>query len=207
MEQYLAPIVITAAAIGTSLYRRWRDHQRQARETARHVEAERIIALLSAKQPGVWDHEELRSRIRQTAEELWSLPTREQLARLEPWVSPKLLAETCHAWPAQASERQVKLQFRSPVSFVQVNEGGPALDRLVARLTAQAETTWFDNRGKAMKQEKRSAQTTYHTWVHIDGQGWHLEAIAPHAPTDEPPPFSVSCRILPQEEGKLEKYR
>lgn len=204
MEQVLVAIAIAAASLGTGMLVRMREQQRQAQEQARHVEAERIVALLSARQPGVWDQEDLRARMQETARELWSLPTREALGRLETWVSPALLDAERQAFPARADQREAVVTYKAPVTFVQVNEGGATADRVIARLTASRESTWLDAKGRKLKHERQGPTVTYHTWIHIDGQGWHLEAIARRAPEGEPPPSSVTCRILPQApvEGK-----
>lgn len=203
MDSYLAPLAITAAAIAAGAARRWRAYRLQALETARHVEAERIIALLSAKQPGVWDQEDLRDRMRGIAEQLWSAPTRDALAPLEPWVSASLLAQALREWPPRAARREVKLEF-APVAFMQVHEGGPRSDRVVARVIVRRETAWYDAQNRLLRRRREGSRTTYHTWEHVDGQGWHLEAIAPGAPTAEVPPYSVSCRILPQSPERAE---
>jgi hypothetical protein len=207
MEFLAAPIAITAAACVAGLFQRYRSRQREALERARHVEAERIIALLSAKQPGVWDQEELRTRIQATARDFWSLPTREDLARLETWVSQSLLEALRATWPAAAARREAHVQFRGPVAFLQVNEGGPGPDRLIARLCGLRETQWLDAQGKRVRQERKAPFQTVHTWIHIDGQGWRLEAIGDALSADEPPPSSVSCRIHPEATPEeLERY-
>lgn len=198
MEQLLIAFAISAAAMGAGLLVRIREQQRQAAEQARHVEAERIVALLSARQPGVWDHEDLRARMQDTARDLWSLGTREDLARLDTWVNPLLLDAEKNAFPARAVRREAVVTYKAPVRFMQVNEGGPEVDRVIARLSASRESTWLDAQGKKVKHERQGTADTFHIWIHIDGQGWHLEAIAKQPPTNEPPPSSVSCRILPQ---------
>lgn len=198
MDTVIAALLIATAACGVGIAQRLRSRKRQGAETARHVEAERIIAMLSNKQPGVWDQEELRDRVARTARDLWSLPTRESLGQLQTWVNPVLLREANQNWPAKGDRREVSVQVTPPVGFIQVNEGGQGPDRLIARLTASLDTAWFDDRGKRIKQERKGSHTSYHTWIHIDGQGWMLDAIADTAPADEPPPFSIACRILPQ---------
>jgi hypothetical protein len=198
VEQILLSLLVTLAAMLTGQYYRWQRRQRQARETARLVEAERIIALLSGTQPGVWDQDELRARVESTARELWSLPTREDLARLSQWVQPAVLAPITADWPARAARREVRLRFQEPAAFVQVHEGGEQ-DRVVARLRAQWEATWLDATGREVKRERRAAFRSYHSWVHIDGLGWQLTAVSAEPPLEEPPPSSVSCRILPGE--------
>jgi hypothetical protein len=198
MEQLLVAFAISAAAMGAGLLVRMREQKRQAAEQARHVEAERIVALLSARQPGVWDHEDLRTRMQDTARDLWSLSTREDLARLDTWVAPALVDAEKSAFPMKSVRREAVVTFKAPVRFMQVNEGGPEVDRVIARLTASREATWLDQAGRKLKHERQGTTVTYHTWIHIDGQGWHLEAIAKQPPTNEPPPSSVSCRILPQ---------
>ncbi|HEY9721207.1 MAG TPA: hypothetical protein V6D47_04290 [Oscillatoriaceae cyanobacterium] len=204
MDSYLAPLAFTVAAIGAGLARRWRVYRQHALETARHVEAERIIAMLSAKQPGVWDQEDLRSRMREIAERLWSAPTRDALAQLEPWVSAQVLAQALHDWPARSVRREVALEF-APVAFMQVHEGGPQNDRVVARLIVRRDSSWLDAEDHVLRRRREGARTTYHTWLHVDGRGWHLEAIAPSPPNAELPPYSVSCRILPQSPERAER--
>lgn len=204
MEQVLIAIAIAAASLGVGMLVRMSEQKRQTHEQARHVEAERIVSLLSSRQPGVWDHEDLRARMQETARDLWSLPTRDDLGRLETWVSPTLLDGERQTFPPKAARREAVVTYKAPVSFIQVNEGGPTADRVIARLTASREATWLDEKGRKVKQERQGTAVTYHTWIHIDGQGWQLEAIAKRPPEGEPPPSSVSCRILPQTpvEGK-----
>lgn len=198
LESVLFPIVITAAALGAGLAVRVRAAQRQTRETARMVEAERIVALLSSRQPGVWDQDELRHRVQQTARDFWTAPTREALAGLAQWVGPDLLASARQHWPSASVKREATVAFEGRVAFMHVAEGGPHADRLIARLVAKRETRWLDANGKAIRHDRQRVSQTFHTWIHIDGQGWQLTAIAEAMPTSEPPPSSVSCRILPQ---------
>lgn len=206
MEQILVSLLVTLAAVLAGQVYRWRRAQRQTRETARLVEAERIVSLLSAQQPGVWDHDELRMRVETTARDLWSLPSREEMARLALWVQPAVLEPALARWPDASARREVKLRVLEAPSFVQVHEGGDQ-DRLVARLRAQWEATWVDPKGRVIRRERQRTFRSYHAWVHIDGQGWQLAAIAPSSPLEEPPPSSVSCRILPQASaGELEKH-
>lgn len=199
----LTALVFAASAVGASLWQRRRMRRRQGSETARYVEAERIIALLSARQPGVWDQEDLRERVQKIARDYWGLPTRESMGQLQSWVNPQLLRQAVLGWPMKSERREVTVKFTAPVAFVQVNEGGPGPDRMIARLTAQLESLWYDAKGKLLKKERQGARATYHTWIHIDGQGWQLDGIADAPPTSEPPPSSVSCRILPaQSDGE-----
>lgn len=198
MESVLFPILITVAAVGAGLAVRMREATRQTRETARMVEAERIVALLSNRQPGVWDQDELRSRVQQTARDFWLAPTREALAGLAQWVGPELLASAREAWPSASVKRESTVAFEGRVAFMHVSEGGEPADRLIARLVAKRETRWLDANGKAFKHDRPRTTATFHTWIHIDGQGWQLTAIAEAMPSSEPPPSSVSCRILPQ---------
>lgn len=199
MDVPFAALCFASVAFAASLVTRWRMRARQGRDTARYVEAERIIAMLSARQPGVWDQEDLRERVQATARDCWSLPTREAMGRLQSWVGPDLLAELNRAWPQGCESREVTVRFATPISFVQVNEGGPGPDRLIARVNAGWEGNWLDANGQPRKRERKAVHVSYHTWIHIDGQGWQLEAIADRAPEGEPPPSSVTCRILPQE--------
>lgn len=195
-----SPLVVLAfslAAVAGALLHRRLLRRRLGKETARYVEAERIIALLSSRQPGVWDQEDLRERVQKMARDLWSLPTREALTQLQTWVNPGLLRESLGGWPSRGDRREVTVRFTSPVAFVHVNEGGPGPDRLIARLNASLESAWYDARGRLLKKERQGARASYHTWIHIDGQGWQLDAILDTAPAHEPPPSSVSCRILP----------
>jgi hypothetical protein len=207
MEFYAAPLAITAAAFVAGLFQRRKARQQAALERARHVEAERIIALLSGKQPGVWDQDELRSRIQATARDFWALPTLAELAALETWVAQPLLDELKARWPKGAARRLATVQFRVPVAFMQVHEGGPGPDRLIARLVGLRETTWLDEADRRVRHERKAPFATYHSWIHIDGQGWRLEDVASQLSADEPPPSSVSCRILPQASPEeLERY-
>ena len=206
MEQFLVSFLITLVALSTSHYYRWRQRQRQALETARLVEAERIIALLYATQPGVWDQEELRARVESTARDLWSFPRRDEADPLAQWVHPDLITRALSSWPARAERREVTVKLLEPVAFVQVQEGGEQ-DRLVARLRAQWEATWLDAAGRAIKRERRRLVRTYHAWVHIDGRGWQLTGISDEPPMQEPPPSSVACRIMPQAAPEeMERY-
>jgi hypothetical protein len=198
VEQLLLSLLVTAAAMLTGQYVRQQRQRREARETARLVEAERIISLLSGKQPGVWDQEELRGRVESTARDLWSLPTQEALANVAQWAQPAVLSHATGAWPARATRREVKLRLLEPAAFVQVQEGGEQ-DRVVARLRAQWEATWLNATGRVVKRERQTAFRSYHAWVHIDGLGWQLTAISSEPPLDEAPPSSVSCRIMPSE--------
>ena len=193
----LIALAFASAAFAGAFWQRRRSRLGNGSETARYVEAERIIAMLSARQPGVWDQEDLRDRIQKMARDFWSLPTREAFGQLQTWVNPALLKQAVLAWPGRSERREVTVRFTSPVAFIQVNEGGPGPDRLIARLSAQLESAWFDAKGKVFKKERRNARATYHTWIHIDGQGWQLDAVADTPPGGEPPPSSVSCRILP----------
>lgn len=207
MENLIPTAAITACALVAGLYQRRRMRMREALERARHVEAERIIALLSTKHPGVWDQEELRGRIQAIAKDFWSFSTRAELARLETWVSSTLLNQLRALWPNAAARRMATVQFKGPVSFMQVNEGGPGPDRLIARLSGQRETSWLDAEGRKLRHERKAPFHSYHTWIHIDGQGWRLEAIGETISAGEPPPSSVSCRILSQAAAEeLEAY-
>jgi hypothetical protein len=199
MDVPLTAFVFASAALAASLMQRWRMRKKDGNDTARYVEAERIVSMLSARQPGVWDQEDLRERVQAIAKDVWSLPTLEALGQLQSWVNPHLLEQVKRAWPGRGERREVDVRFTAPVSFVQVNEGGPGPDRLIARLTAGWEGAWLDAQGRPVKKERRAPHATYHTWIHIDGQGWQLDAIADRPPTGEPPPSSVTCRILPQE--------
>lgn len=196
MDVPLTAFAFASAALAASLVQRWRLRKKDGNDTARYVEAERIVSMLSARQPGVWDQEDLRERVQAVARDVWSLPTRDALAQLHSWVNPSILDQVAGAW--RGDRRELDVRFTAPVSFVQVNEGGPGPDRLIARVSARWDGSWLDAKGQAVKKERKGPHTTYHTWVHIDGQGWQLDAIADKPPTSEPPPSSVSCRILPQ---------
>lgn len=199
MESLLFPLLITAAALGAGLAVRLRENKRLTHETARMVEAERIVALLSSRQPGVWDQDELRSRIQQTARDFWTAPTREALSGLAQWVGPALVAEGREAWPAASVKREATLTIEGRVAFMFVSEGGEDGDRLIARMVARRETRWLDASGKTVRHERGRGKASFHTWVHIDGQGWQLVAIADRLPENAPPASSVTCRILPQQ--------
>jgi hypothetical protein len=199
LDVSLIALAFASAAFAGAFWQRTRLRRNNGSQTARYVEAERIIAMLSARQPGVWDQEDLRERVQKIARDFWSLPTREAFSQLQSWVNPALLKQTHMTWPGRSERREVTVKFTAPVAFMQVNEGGPGPDRLIARLTAQLESAWFDAKGKVLKKERQRVRATYHTWIHIDGQGWQLDAIADAPPAGEPPPSSVSCRILPQD--------
>jgi hypothetical protein len=206
VEQFFVSLLVTLAALLAGQAYRWRQAQRQARETARLVEAERIISLLSAQQPGVWDHEELRMRVETTARDLWSLGTRDEMANLAMWVQPDVLGPALARWPHDTARREVRVRMVEPAAFVQVHEGGEQ-DRVVARLRAQWETTWLNPKGRVIRRERQRAFRSYHTWVHIDGQGWQLAAISAEPPLQEPAPSSVTFRILPPVATEEKKAR
>jgi hypothetical protein len=198
VEPIVVGVFSVAAFVGATAYRRWSERRRRGVEAARNVEAERIIALLSSRQPGVWDVDDLRERVATTARDLWSAPDREALARLETWVHPDLLGEQARTWPPRAERREVRVKFVQAPAFLHVAEGGPDHDKVIARVESEIEGAWLDAHGKRLRRERRGAAATYHHWIHIDGQGWRLETIAPEPPVDAPPPSSVACRILPQ---------
>jgi hypothetical protein len=195
-DQIVMSLLVSLAAMLTGQALRQRRRARSARETARLVEAERIVSLLSGRQPGVWDQDDLRDRVESTARELWSAPDREAIARVAMWAEPPVVEREIGSWPASAVRREATVRFSERASFVQVQEGGDA-DRVVARLRASWEASWFDARGKRVKREVQRLFRSYHAWVHIDGLGWQLRSITLTPPLDEAPPSSVSCRILP----------
>lgn len=196
MEPLFVASCAIAAIAGAAFYRAYARNQARA-ATARSVEAERIIALLSSKQPGVWDQDDLRTRVAQVAGDLWAIPTLGELDRLQTWVHPDLIARVRQAWPARAARRDLKVTFQTPVSFVAVHEGGPGQDRLVARLDTRMEGQYLDPDGRRVRAERRARAATYHSWIHIDGQGWRLESIGDDMPNLDPS-SSVTCRIMPQ---------
>lgn len=198
MDPIVVGVFAAAAFVGATTYRRWTERRRRGVEAARNVEAERIIALLSARQPGVWDIDDLRERVATTARDLWAAPDRAALERLRTWVHPDLLGETVRAWPARAERREMKVKLLQPPAFIHIAEGGEDADRVIARVEAEVEGTWLDGDGKRLRRERRTSLATYHHWTHIDGQGWRLDRIAPLPPVGEGPPSSVACRILPQ---------
>lgn len=198
MEPILVGVFAAAAFVGATTYRRFAERRRRGVEAARNVEAERIIALLSARQPGVWDIDDLRDRVGTTARDLWAAPDRAALDRLQTWIHADLLGETLRAWPARAERREARVKLLQPPAFIHVAEGGQTPDRVIARVEAEVEADWLDGQGKRLKRERRTSLATYHHWTHIDGQGWRLDAIAPLPPVGEAPPSSVACRILPQ---------
>lgn len=195
----IAILAAVAGAIAGASFRRFKTRRRSGVDVARNVEAERIIAMLSARQPGVWDVDDLRDRIAETARDLWSLSTRDDMARLQTWVHADLLEETLSIWPARAIRREVRVTFRGQPAFIHVAEGGDDDDRLIARLDAACEGAYMDAKGRRLKRDHRPLRSSYHHWVHIDGQGWRLDSIALQPPTSVDPPSSVSCRILPQD--------
>src|SRR5205085_1884554 len=99
-----------------SLLQRWRLRKKDGNDTARYVEAERIVSMLSARQPGVWDQEDLRERVQAMAKDVWSLPTREALNHLQSWVNPAILEGVKRAW--RGDRRELDVRFTAPVSFV-----------------------------------------------------------------------------------------
>ena len=193
----LVGVSLVSAVIGAQVYRRWHERRRRGVENARNVEAERILALLSARQPGVWDADDLRERVETTARELWTLATKTELDRLRTWIHPELLNRHLQAWQPRATRRELRATFRTPPAFVQVVEGGPGPDRVIARVEASVEGDWLDAAGKRVKRDRRATVVSYHHWIHIDGQGWRLDQIEPQPPIGEPPPSSVACRIMP----------
>lgn len=197
MDFVLIGVSVVSAFLGAQAYRRWNMRRRRGVENARNVEAERIVALLSSRQPGVWDADDLRERVESTARDLWTLPTPADMERLQTWVHPELLGRTQRAWVSRAVRRDLRAAFRSPPSFVQVVEGGPGPDRVIVRIDAAVEGDWLDAAGKRLRRDRRGAEVSYHHWTHIDGQGWRLDQIDPLAPIGEPPPSSVACRIQP----------
>lgn len=198
MDPIVVGVFTAAAFVGATTYRRWTERRRRGVEAARNVEAERIIALLSTRQPGVWDIDDLRERVATTARDLWAAPDRAALERLQTWVHPDLLGETARTWPARAERREMKVKLLQPPAFIHVAEGGQAPDRVIARVEAEVEGDWLDGAGKRLRRERRTSLATYHHWTHIDGQGWRLDKIQPLPPVGVDPPSSVACRILPQ---------
>lgn len=188
-----------AAVAGAWLTRRFLWKQR-GESVARHVEAERIVALLSARQPGVWDAEDLRERVVERAKACWGSGTLADLARLETWVAPRLLAEL-QAWPKGAERREVALRLEERARFVAVTEGGPGPDRMIARVMAGWEASYLDAAGKRVKVERQAFGPSFHTWLHVDGQGWVLEAMSSEEPPGEPPPSSTMVRVMPRAEA------
>jgi hypothetical protein len=193
----LIGVSVVSAFVGAQIYHRWNMRRRHGVESARNVEAERIVALLSSRQPGVWDADDLRERFESTARDLWTLPTAAAMERLQTWVHPELLTRTLRTWVPRAVRRELRAAFRSPPAFVQVVEGGPGHDRVIVRIEASVEGDWLDAAGKRLRRDRRNVELTYHHWTHIDGQGWRLDQIEAQAPVGEPPPSSVACRILP----------
>lgn len=198
MDPIVVGVFAAAALVGATTYRRFSERRRRGVEAARNVEAERIIALLSARQPGVWDIDDLRERVATTAKDLWAAPDRPALERLRTWVHADLLAQVTRAWPARAERREVKVKLLAPPAFFHVAEGGPDPDRVIARVEAEVEGAWLDAGGKRVRRERRTSGATWHHWTHIDGQGWRLDQVLDLPPLDAPPPSSVACRILPQ---------
>lgn len=189
-------LAISGVLVGALAYRYWLFRHSSLAISARQAEAERIVAALSAKQPGVWDADDLRERVMATARDLWSAPTRADLDHIRMWVHPELLTRIVNEWPAQAARRDVVVQFKDAPAFVHVLEGGPGADSMTARVVASVESVYFDARGRQIKRVRKGARASYHRWVHIDGQGWRLDMIAHHLAVDEPSPFSVSYRVL-----------
>src|SRR5690242_13817937 len=110
--QALSPLAVVAGALGAGLFQRWRAARRQKVEIARNVQTERLLTLLSVEQPGVWDHEDLRTRMTTFAEEVWTLPSREALETLRFWLSPTLWKQLQKAWLRRADRREARLRLQ-----------------------------------------------------------------------------------------------
>jgi hypothetical protein len=198
MHAYLMPLACVSTAFLGALYQRIRAERHIQTERARQLETERIVSVLSAKQPGVWDQDELRQWTSAIAREFWSAPTPETIARLQGRVSPELLAAAQAHWPHGAVRRDFQVRLSGPVVFIHVVEGAPWGDRLIIQVKAEWEGRFFDRTGLALKHEKQKRFVSFHTWAHTDGFGWELQAIDKRPPLLVTPPTSVSCRLMPE---------
>ncbi|MEB3328071.1 MAG: hypothetical protein VKQ33_02430 [Candidatus Sericytochromatia bacterium] len=188
---------VVGAYMGATWLRRRVALRRRELESSRNVQTERILSLLASQQPGVWDAEELRDLVARTATAFWSAPTQEALERQQAWVRPEMLSRQAALWPPTAVRREVAVTLARPPAFVHVTEGGPGVDRVVARLEAHISQDFFQADGACIRSERHPTTASYHLWHHEDGQGWRLEAISEHFPTHEPTPSSVAVGIHP----------
>lgn len=188
---------VVAAYMGATIYRRRAESRQHQLESSRNVEAERILSLLSARQPGVWDLDELRDVADRTARRFWAAPTREDLEAIQPWVRPEMVARQLARWPEAAVRREVIVTQPRPPVFVHVTEGGPGPDRVIVRFEAHISQDFFRADGVCIRTERHPVGASYHVWHHHDGQGWRLEAISERFPSEEPPSSALSCGIRP----------
>jgi hypothetical protein len=188
---------VVSAYMGATWLRRRQATQRRELESARNVQSERILSLLAGQQPGVWDAEELRDLVTRTAVAFWSAPTREALEGQQAWVRPDMLSRQAALWPADAVRREAAVTLARPPVFVHVTEGGPGVDRVIARFEAHISQDFFLADGTCIRTERHPVTASYHLWHHEDGQGWRLEAISERFPSHEPIPSSVAVGIRP----------
>lgn len=181
MDAWWIPVFALMAFAAATLLR-VRAARRSLAFQARRVEAERLLALLSDQQPGVWDAETLKGLIAQVSAAFVSPPSREALERLAPWVASDVLA----ARTQRFGRRHPAVKAIS-VAILQLQEGGDAPDQVVARVRLR-------RAGRAVAPR---AGLLFETWRHHDGHGWRLEALASATEPDLPPSFSVSCRVMP----------
>lgn len=198
MELLLILTCALSAWLGASVYRAYTGRRDLRQMSARNVETERIIALLSAQQPGIWDSEELRAHVQRVAQEFWAAPTPAALEVVKNWVRSEMVDVQLARWPAGAVRREVEVSFEHPPAFVHVEEGLETPDRVIARLSARIAQDFINAEGRCIRTERHPAWPSYHHWIHIDGQGWQLEAITENFPRRENPPSSVTCGITPE---------
>ena len=198
MELLLILTCAVSAWLGASLYRAYTGRRVSREMSARNVETERILAQLSAQQPGIWDLDELRAHVERVAEQFWAAPTPLELEVVKNWVRRDMVEAQLSRWPAAAVRREAVVTLEHPAAFVHVTEGGNGPDRVIARLSARIAQDFINAEGRCIRTERHPAWPSYHHWVHIDGQGWQLEAITETFPRREAPPSSVSCGIVPE---------
>ncbi|MEB3283888.1 MAG: hypothetical protein VKN33_01195 [Candidatus Sericytochromatia bacterium] len=204
MELLLIVTSAVSAWLGAYLYGRYTERRDNIKLSTRNVETERIIALLSVHQPGIWDSDELRAQMQRVAEEFWSAPTPEALEVVKNWVREEMVETQLSRWPTGAMRREVAVTFEHPPAFVHVQEGDPGPDRVIARLSARIAQDFINAEGRCIRTERHPAWPSFHHWVHIDGRGWQLEAITETFPRREGPPQSSSCNIKARESRRAE---
>lgn len=174
LAQIASLALSAAAAAAGALLARALGRRKLAREAGRRVESERMLAMLSALQPGVWDVDELRALVAERFGRWLCASTPGELAALETWVSPARLQE------ARSRRTRPAPVTASRVAFVHVEEGDSG-DRVVARVSYR---------------QGARARLAYATFRHVDGQGWLLMETGSHLPHGLGAPRSVRCRMV-----------
>lgn len=170
----LASLAFGAAAAAGAILARALTRRRRAREAGRRVESERLLALLAAMQPGVWDVEELRALVADRFGRWAAADTPGALAALETWISPARLTEARKRRGRRAPVTAAR------VAFVHVEEGTAEGDRVVARVS--------------YRQGVRPG-LAYVTFRHVDGQGWLFMEAGAKLPRGLGAPRSIRCRM------------